>query len=179
MKLYDLKLVAGESSFLSIAGDFVGVLSATDDFNCELLGSDTNTDLFAGLSIKPEKPYHGMMLESKTSQTIRLVCGFGSMQDSRLVLAGSDLSVDLQGSNTISHGVVSVADVATLIVSSLDRKSVLIQALDNDIYVGGSGVTVANGLKVSMGNSLEIKTKAAVYGVCSSGTCDVRYLSEV
>lgn len=82
---------------------------------------------------------------------------------------------------TISAAAVSVTNAATLIAAAdATRQSVIVQNLGAaDIYLGGSGVTAAAGLKVASGAALAIdKTTAALYGITSAGTADVRVLSE-
>lgn len=83
---------------------------------------------------------------------------------------------------SIATAAVSVGTSATLL-SAADslRQAVTIQNNDAsaDLYVGGSGVTTATGIKVPAGGSITLdKTTAAIYGRVSSGTVDARVLEE-
>lgn len=80
-----------------------------------------------------------------------------------------------------THNTVSVGVAATLIVAaSGTRQSLILQNLGAaDVYIGGSAVTTANGLKLASGASLTIDgTTAAVYGISGTAGQDVRYLQE-
>lgn len=80
----------------------------------------------------------------------------------------------------VNHGAVTVGTSAVVIAAADDRESILIQNLGAaDIYVGGSSVTTANGVKVTAsGGTLTLYTCAAVYAISGSAGNDVRYLEE-
>ena len=77
---------------------------------------------------------------------------------------------------------VSVGTAVVLLAASVtSRQSVVIQNNGaNDIYLGGSGVTVATGLKVPAngGNMTIDKTTAALYAISAVAGNDVRVLVE-
>lgn len=85
-------------------------------------------------------------------------------------------------SANILANAVNVATTETQIVAlRADRKRVIIQnTSDTDIYIGPTGVTTANGIRVPTGDiSIWLETKAAVLGIHGgSGTKGVRYLEE-
>lgn len=84
---------------------------------------------------------------------------------------GADLSTATVTVGTTAV-VVSAADAA--------RQSVLIQADSSNsglIFIGASGVTAANGIELSAGQSIEIdETTAAVYGISDTAGQKVRVL---
>ena len=83
---------------------------------------------------------------------------------------------------TLNHGAVSVTTSETTIrAAEPNRVSLLIQNLGSvDVYVGKSGVTQSNGIRVRPGDSFgTIQFTGTVVGVAVSGTCDVRYWEEV
>lgn len=80
----------------------------------------------------------------------------------------------------IAHNAVSVANTATQIASTalLGRVRILIQNLGaQDVFVGGAGVSISNGLRVAKGATLELPfgEDIAIYGITASATSDVRY----
>lgn len=98
------------------------------------------------------------------------------------VYNGSDMSVvrgNNQGMNVnaiggaaIATGQVSVGTSPTLIVAARPgRQEVTVTPTASTVfYVGATGVTTTTGLYVPAGQSVTIKTGAAVYGVVASGT---------
>jgi len=89
------------------------------------------------------------------------------------------LIIETLGSG-FSHGNISVGTTPTLIkAANTARKSLLIQNLGTGaIYIGGSTVSTANGIKLDAGENITIdRTTAAVYGI-STATQDVRFLEE-
>ncbi|MBI4720823.1 MAG: hypothetical protein HY770_06310 [Chitinivibrionia bacterium] len=80
---------------------------------------------------------------------------------------------------TLRHDTKTVGIAAVEIVPGRSRRSVIVQNLStNDVYVGGSGVTTANGIKIIPGASATIYTSASVYAIASGAGSDVRYLEE-
>ena len=82
----------------------------------------------------------------------------------------------------IAHGAVSVTTSATKIPTTnlSDRKAIVIKNCDDTskLYLGGSGVTTANGywLNPTESISFELGAGAQLYGICASGTVEARYL---
>lgn len=78
----------------------------------------------------------------------------------------------------VNHGAVTVGTSAVVIAAADDRESILIQNLGAaDIYIGGSAVTTANGIKVvASGGTLTLDSCAAIYGISGSAGNDVRFL---
>jgi hypothetical protein len=79
-----------------------------------------------------------------------------------------------------SFGATKIGSTAGLIVPLRDsRRSVLLQNLSaNDIYVGGSTVTMATGIKVAPAEDITIYTRAPLYAISANEGNDLRYLEE-
>lgn len=116
-------------------------------------------------------------------------------QDSVKIGDGTDfLAINADGSiNTVSTGDPALANVAlaasatsvttsatNLVASALSgRKYLFVQNLGNrSIYLGGSGVAIGTGFRLSPGAALDARIGAAVslYAITDSGTQDVRNL---
>lgn len=83
---------------------------------------------------------------------------------------------------TLNHGAVSVTTSETTIRSSTAaRTSLIVQNLGSfTVYIGKTGVTAANGLRVNAGESIgNIQYTGAVVGIAVGGSSDVRYWEEV
>jgi len=83
--------------------------------------------------------------------------------------------------SNLAHAQITVTNVATLIrASNAARVSLIIrnQGAAN-MYVGGSGVTTANGILVNINDTLILdRTTAAVYGIVSAASTTAAYLEE-
>lgn len=81
-------------------------------------------------------------------------------------------------SDTITTTAVSVGTSAVLLSgASGPRERLIVQNLHatQTLYVGGSDVTTANGLRINAGEAREFENLVgAVYGVASGVTTDVR-----
>jgi hypothetical protein len=84
------------------------------------------------------------------------------------------------GSASIATNQVGVTTAATLIAAArAGRQSIVITLTAATVlYIGGSGVTAANGLYVAgvVGQTITLETAAAVYGIVGAGTLTVSYL---
>ncbi len=83
--------------------------------------------------------------------------------------------------STFTADNIDVLTTATLIAAAnTSRQSITIWNNGaEDIFLGGSGVTIATGLLLSSGAGITFdKTTAALYGISTSVTCDTRYLEE-
>lgn len=179
IKKYRVALAAGGGANLAVAGDVVHCLTATGPFNLFFDGA-APLELEQAVGIRTPREFSGFRIESATAQTIELLSGFGDVIDARTVL-GATSTVGLVGADTFNHGAVSVLVGATLIkAASAARRSLLVQPLGGDIYVGGAAVTTANGVKVTDGSSYIVEATGAVYGIrAGAANVDTRYLEEV
>ena len=48
----------------------------------------------------------------------------------------------------------------------------------NNVYIGGTGGTVANGIRLLSGQSATLTHAGAVWGIASAASSDVRYMEE-
>ena len=80
--------------------------------------------------------------------------------------------------SNMNYGNVTVTDSSTQITTSnTDRHSIIIRNNSvNNIYVGDSSVTVANGFRLIPGESIYIINKNAIHGIGDVASNDVRYL---
>lgn len=83
---------------------------------------------------------------------------------------------------TIAHGSASVTtSAAQMLASASTRRSVTIQNLGNDyVYIGATGITANNGIRLSPGQTLVIdkSPNAAIFAIAASGTQACSYLTE-
>lgn len=97
-------------------------------------------------------------------------------------VSGSTISVAPAGSGAILNSAATVTGTAAQVLASplTGRVSVIIQNEGNaDVYVGStSGVTSANGIKISKNSSatLDISDAADIYMISASGSQSVRFL---
>ena len=84
--------------------------------------------------------------------------------------------------SVISHGAITITNVATAIPTTplQERKAISVRNWSNNItvYLGGAGVTVANGYPLQPYESLplEVGQGLFLYGIVASGTAEVRYM---
>lgn len=100
--------------------------------------------------------------------------------------SGSSVSVSNkpivnETNNSIKNSAFSATTTAALLTPTplTNRKSLIVQNLGNkEIYIGDSGVTSSNGVKISAGANAELKfdSSVALYARTASGTADVRIL---
>lgn len=92
------------------------------------------------------------------------------------------LIVNIGGRSYLSHGQVSVSATATLIkAANTNRKALTIKNIGaNDVDLGWSNVTFGTGFRLAAGEALsDIRTTAAIYGICNTGlTSTVCYWEE-
>jgi hypothetical protein len=86
------------------------------------------------------------------------------------------------GSASVVSGQVSVGTTATQIVAArAGRHRVTISSTGGAVlFVGPSGVTIANGVYIAnaAGSAITLETAAAVFGVIGTGTMTVSYIEE-
>lgn len=108
--------------------------------------------------------------------------GDGDQLPQPLVNAAGRMLVDAGGgtSSALAAGQVTLGTTATLIAAArAGRTKITITSTAATVfYVGGSGVTAANGFYVAAaaGASVTLDTAAAVYGVVAAGTLLVAFI---
>jgi hypothetical protein len=187
MRLYELNLKGGEPSLVSVTGDYFRVLTSAERFQVRFNGPGIVTDTLAGLGLHIPR-FDSLELTSNIDQTVTIMAGFGSVDDSRL--AGQvDLSGALQmittAAQTVNQGTLTVTDTATLVAAAnVDRRSLLVQVsatAEANVYYGTDNtVTTATGIRVAPGGALTVENAADFYLITGAGlTADVVYLEEV
>jgi len=101
-------------------------------------------------------------------------------------VSGSSVSISNkpivnETNNAIKNSAISATTTAAQLTPTplSNRKSLIVQNLGSkEIYIGDSGVTSSNGVKISAGANAELKYDAtvALYARTASGTADVRIL---
>jgi hypothetical protein len=94
--------------------------------------------------------------------------------------ANSQLKTSSLGLTLNATGQVSVGTSATVIsAANTDQAGVLITnaSATATVYLGASGVTSSTGAVLAAGSSITIPTISAVYGIVSTGTATVSYIS--
>lgn len=108
--------------------------------------------------------------------------------------AGGQYAADVDSSNRLlvnvatsaggvlnSTGQVSVGATATQIIAAGTRQGVLITnpSTTVTVFIGGSGVTTANGQELLPVNSITVPVTSAVYGIVATGSQTVSFLEVV
>jgi hypothetical protein len=115
--------------------------------------------------------------EGPTGSAVPADASLNGLQDASGNLQPAKLNYVLNATNQIS-----VANTPTLIITSNNtRAGVLITnpSTTVTVYVGGSGVTTANGQILAPGNSITLPVSSAVYGIVTTGTQTVSYVELV
>lgn len=78
-------------------------------------------------------------------------------------------------------GQVSLGTSATQIIAANSRQGVLITnpSTTVTVYIGGAGVTIANGQALAPGCSLSLPVVSAVFGVVATSTQTVSYVEVI
>jgi hypothetical protein len=98
----------------------------------------------------------------------------------------SGTAVHVQRVSTGAAPTLGVGNVAcssgspsVILTANVERKGLVIKALDGTVYLGGSGVTSGTGFKLDTGETFSsVAFIGAVYGITASGTVNVRYWEE-
>ncbi len=182
MQTYNFVLGVGQEIKIPCQNiDFIGCTVGTSDFKIMPEGFDP-LDFALGLAVKLEKRVDKIIIiNGAVAQTISLVLGRGVIFDNRLVgtlnITGG---VNAKGNTGQSNAAVTVTAAGSVIKAlTVSRSKLTIQNLGTvDIYVGGAGVTVANGIRLSPNGSMDVTSIPAVSGISSGVDCDVRYWEE-
>ena len=87
-------------------------------------------------------------------------------------------AANIKKSNTMVFGSIAIGTSATVIrPETLTRTGLIIQNVSGaDVYIGGSGVTTSNGIKLEPGDVYENQDWiGAIYGVATVASSDIRY----
>ncbi|RQW61033.1 hypothetical protein [Vibrio viridaestus] len=161
------------SKTVALSGLYFKVMQASGEIAVEFMlenGDLYETGLSSGQGVRFDQKYKNVRMTSAISQQIFVWSGLGQLtQDSQN-------TTTLAGSNSIAASVVSV-EVETakqILPAQTGRRSALIQA-DEPFYIGGSGVTTAEGMPVD--ESITLETQGEIW-VISETAQDIRILEE-
>lgn len=183
---YKLSLSANGSLRLPTRGDFVRVLSNTGSEHIKISYDQGTGESFpAGIAHQAPQVFEVLNISNPSAGAaiIELTVSIGKVDDSRLTLSSSELSVDSSGNNLIINGgkvgSVSHANIA----ANGSRRAIVIQnkSNSNKMYVvnaATSGTTpeTATSIEIDPRGTAEIETKAAVYFYeDTSGASDCDY----
>ena len=133
-------------------------------------------DVFTGVSDAREATKSGLCTQS-------YIYGFnGSNWDRMRSDPNKHLDVNIGGLVNLAHSQASISATKTTIkAANTNRKALTIKNIGtNDVYIGGTTVTAANGFKLGPGEALcDIRTTAEICGICATGeTTKVCYWEE-
>ena len=185
LKTFSYTLAAGEARRVSVRGRHVRGTAGDAPYNLRIGRDGAPTKFQTGIAFGGPGEFSELEIINDlagASQTIEILVSDGVTDDNRLV-GQIDITggIRLAGNRTVDHGAVTVGTSAALVRAANDaRNSILIQNLGaDDIYIGDSGVTTANGLLVGKnGGTISFTAQTAIYGRSASAGNDVRYLEE-
>lgn len=145
-------------------------------------GTEYETTIFSGIGVRfpndryPE-PFTKYELSSDTAQQIEVFAGDVEYTDNRT----EGLQFIPVASDRVEFSQETATETAAEIAApKADRRKVTFQVVSGTLYVGDSGVTTANGFKLTQGTAIELESTAAFYAVTDAGTtADVRILEEL
>lgn len=182
MRRYKLKLKAGESTPLSVVGDYFRVISGEAEFSVQPDTGASLAGLESGMSLTTEKPFSKLTLQSAVTQDVSIIAGKGKIDDNRTSISGS-VDVFSKGSTIETSSETVGVTAVELVGPDVSRRSLVIQNLSpsGNVFIGGSGVTVDDGLKVAAGSSfvLDKAASSAIYAIGDIADIDIRLLGEV
>lgn len=167
--------VTEDDKTLALKGKYFKVISASGELKLRFFYDDDTeleTELYQGLGIKHPRSFVNFTIAASQPQDVVIFASDAELIDDR-----SETS--LVGAVTLnSANAALVANaVQEIVPAKLGRRSLLIQS-EALLYVGGGNLDANNGVKVDAGESIELDTQAAVYGLSSTNQA-VRILEEV
>lgn len=180
MRNYEFSLTAG--AVLSIGGlqaDFVRVVTASGPVEITPNEDQPLAGMRQGMSYRAPQSFSRVSFLSETTQTIEVMIGFGNVSDDRV---NGQIDTKSQGATLATDSHTLSTSASEILAENEARRSAIIQNIDASItvYVGVSGVTTGNGLKLKPGQSvtLDKAAGAAIYAIAASGTPELRTLTE-
>lgn len=171
-------LSAGQELPIAFPGNFASCVTAGGTFEMAF-DEEPYFEFEKGLSVSVPDGFKIVRIRniSGGAFTVKLYLAQGAVLDNRNVIS---TSVVTRSGDTIANAAVSVANTATLILAAnTNRNRAVIQNNSGqDVFIGASGVTTANGVKVLPNGALAVETGAAVYGIVAAATSDVRVFEE-
>ncbi len=99
----------------------------------------------------------------------------GTIASDERIIAGNAVHVQRVGeigSATINHYQVNVSNVAVAVAATVAtrKRLILVNRQTVPVYVGGSTVTTASGVRLDPGESLTLYTTGSVYGITAAAS---------
>jgi hypothetical protein len=175
-RTYTISLSAGQEYPLNVGGDFFRVLENTNQFSVTFDESNRFTDQEAGMGAKFVDEYDRVVFLSATTQTIVVVLGYGTFEDSRASI-NATINTTIAPSDTLDNTTDITVSTSAVLLKAADAnmKELLIHVPSdaaNSIRVGNASVTSTSGLEVEPGMSLQLSIESAVYAI-RDGSSDV------
>lgn len=194
----DIRDLAFATDSVDVSGSEVSLDSATlaalENINAVVTATDLDIRDLAFASDSVDVSGSEVSLDAGTLAALENITVSATDFDIRNLVFATD-KVDASGSsvsvsnkpivnetnNAIKNSAISATTTAAELTPTplSNRKSLIVQNLGSkEIYIGDSGVTSANGVKISAGANAELKYDASValYARTASGTADVRIL---
>ena len=166
-KTYLLSLVANQEYTQRVPGNVYSVISNTGTFTATFDESNKLTDQTAGMTHQFDAPYTDVVFLSPTTQTVKVLLGFGKFSDARASV-NATINTTIAPSDTVNNpGDVTAGATATLaIAANANRKEVelcLPSTATNPVRVGNASVTATSGSILEPGTSKVFGVEAALY----------------
>ena len=182
MNTYEMTLAANAVWVLDSPGDYFRLLDSTAVCDVQLTRSGVpraeSKAVLAGLWLRPDGGFTGIRIQNgATSQTIKIGIANGAAGYDRLQISGG--VVFQQGGTITDAAPVSVGTSATLLCAadSVRESCRFTNAGTADVYIGGAGVTTANGATKIAPGAMWIErdgSPAAWYGISGTAGQSVR-----
>lgn len=185
MRSYTRTIAANDGITINTPGGAHEVYVSEGDADVTLIpdGDSSPVQISIGMGLRYPRAFVALRIESVTAQTITVVIGDGSVFDNRATITGASITggkIEAQAAATVTDGAATANTVSSeLVAANASRSRLVIQNIGSStVYLGDSGVTVANGLKVLPGAQYICQHQEAVHAITSTGTADCRYSDE-
>ena len=172
---------ANSSTTAHQSGSHIAILSASTEAGLSFtVNNQAKNDLYSSISFKAGD-YDKVEFFNDNASDQEIVAVFSNGEFFNSKISGVGKFVTTQGGN-LDNGNITVTDSATQIVAAnSSRSEITIQNNgSHDMYVGASGVTISDGIKIAAnGGSITLGTSAEIYGIVegASNTTDVRFIA--
>lgn len=184
MRTYDVTLTAGQPATLTVNGNFFALINAVGAVDLEFqyvgtAGTGGFTEISKGMVSGYSEIFPGQLTQvvmtSAVTQSIRYGCGNGTARFDASTIITKQATAQAE----IAPATVGVAAGVVLAASST-RQRIIFRADDantGDIYLGGNGVTTANGTIVLAPGKTWIEERvagAAWYAIATAAAQSLR-----
>ncbi|MBF0383395.1 MAG: hypothetical protein HQL69_20440 [Magnetococcales bacterium] len=169
MVTYSRTLQAGVTQVINVVGNLFHLRSASEAIRISFdISSSSALSLGAGAKVKIDGGFKKVYLTSVSTIDIVANIGSGDIEDA---------AESSGAASALANTAVTVGTGATLLkAANTGRKYLEVQPKTAPIFIGDSGVTTANGLEVSVGQTYTIYVTSAVYGISATAGVDCRVM---